>query len=84
MKRLRAAGAVIMVLCASWAFAGHGDAAQLTDASWWWFGNQGPVPAPTPPTIPDGGLYVAGSPDGAKAVAAVRFTLAEDGTPRLS
>jgi hypothetical protein len=58
-------------------FAGHGDAAALSDASWWWFGNQGPAPAPAPPNVPDGGLYVAGAPDSAKALAALRFTLEE-------
>jgi hypothetical protein len=65
------------LLGATWALGGRGGAAELTDWSWWWFGNQGPVPVLGPPTVPEGGLYVAGAPDGAKAIAAVRFGLAE-------
>jgi hypothetical protein len=69
---------VLAVLGSSVALGADGHAAELTDASWWWFGNQGPAPLPAPPTVPDGGLLVAGAADGAKAIAAVRFALAED------
>jgi hypothetical protein len=36
---------------------------------------QAPAAFPAPPTIPDGGLYVANGPDGPKAVSAVEFTI---------
>ena len=85
MRRLRALCAVVALLSASWALGVDGNAAELTDASWWWFGNQGPVPAPAPPTVPAGGLLVAGAADGAKAIAAVRFTLADgEANPTLT
>ena len=77
MRRLRALCAVIALLASSWVLGAEGSAAELTDAGWWWFGNQGPAPLPAPPTVPAGGLLVAGSADGAKAIAAVRFELAE-------
>ena len=85
MRRLRTVSALVALLASSWVFGGTGGAAELTDASWWWFGNQGPVPVPAPPTVPAGGLLVAGSADGAKAVAAVRFTLADgESNPTLT
>ena len=46
---------------------------------WWWKGNGGyPVPVPSPaPTTEEGQLVVAGAPDGATGIAAVRYTLDE-------
>jgi hypothetical protein len=85
VRRLRALCAVVALLASSWVLGADGDAAELTDASWWWFGNQGPAPIPAPPTVPEGGLLVAGAADGAKAIAAVRFSLAEgESNPTLT
>jgi hypothetical protein len=82
---VRALCAVVALVASSWVLGADGDAAELTDASWWWFGNQGPAPLPAPPTVPPGGLLVAGAADGAKAIAAVRFTLAEgESNPTLT
>lgn len=49
-------------------------------------GSPAPVPVvPSPPTVPEGGLMVAGTPEGATAIAALRFELGEDETmPVLS
>ena len=85
MRRLRVLCAVLALGSASVLLGADGNAAELTDASWWWFGNQGPVPVPAPPTVPAGGLLVAGAADGAKAIAAVRFTLADgESNPTLT
>lgn len=58
------------------------DAATLAQTGWWWRVNDGAVPAtiPSPPSVPKGGLYVAGAPDGATAIAALHFDLAEGET----
>ena len=58
---------------------GRADAAQLTKVGWWWKVNDGTVPvtAPAPPTVPSGGLYVAGAPDDALAIAALHFELGD-------
>jgi hypothetical protein len=60
--------------------AGSADATTLTQAGWWWRVNDPALPAtvPAPPTVPEGGLMVAGSIDGATAIAALHFDL-EDG-----
>jgi hypothetical protein len=43
---------------------------------WWWFAQPpgSPLSVPTPPFVPDEGLYVASNPTGAEAIAALRFT----------
>lgn len=80
MKVARTVIAVVVLVAGWWAAGGRGEAAELNDASWWWRGNTGPAPLPRPPTVPEGGLLVAGAPDGATAVAAVRYTLADGET----
>lgn len=48
---------------------------------WWWRVQDLPVPVPVPPpTTEEGQLMVADAPDGALAIAALRFTLAEGET----
>jgi hypothetical protein len=70
---MRRAGVVAVVLGAVLlAFAGRVGAATLGGTGWWWR-----LPAAAPSSEP-GGLVVAGAPDGATAIAAVRFQL-EDG-----
>src|SRR5688572_4722955 len=54
-------------------------AAELVDAGWWWrLQADGRAPIPAPPNVPPGGLMVQGAPDGASAVAAVRFAVPPD------
>ena len=77
MRILRAACAAAVVLSAWCLAGGRGAAADLNEVSWWWRGNAGPAAVPAPPTVPPGGLLVAGAPDGATAIAAVRYTLAK-------
>jgi len=61
-----------------------GAAASLQGQGWWWRLQPGGTPVPLPnPNVPDNGLLVEGAPDdpstpdpdGASAIAAVRFTL---------
>ena len=60
------------------------SAAELGGSGWWWRATDVNDGAPKPPNVPDGGLYVAGTPDGASAIAAVRFTLDEfEKSPKL-
>ena len=61
-------------------------AAPPSAAGWWWRAQTGLVAAvPPPPNVPAGGLMVAGAPDGATAVSALRFELAEgEGSPVLT
>jgi hypothetical protein len=56
------------------------QATTLTQAGWWWRANDGELPAtlPAPPNVPEGGLMVAGAPDGATAIAALHFDLSAD------
>lgn len=81
MRRLRQAlGAALVATAAVVGLVPAGaDAATLAQAGWWWRVNDGALPAtiPAPPTVPEGGLYVAGAPDGATAIAALHFDLAE-------
>ena len=76
MRVLRVACAAAVLLSAWCLAGGRGSTADLHEVSWWWRGNTGPAPVPPPPTVPQGGLLVAGAPDGATAIAAVRYTLA--------
>jgi hypothetical protein len=76
MRLMRLTFALALLTTGWWIGGGQGSAAQLTDASWWWRGNMGPAPLPAPATVPADGLYVAGTPDGASAIAAVRYQLA--------
>src|SRR5439155_14512834 len=58
-------------------------AADLRAAGWWWQVKSGALAAAplTSPDVPDGGLLVAGAPDGATAIAALRYTLDASETP---
>ena len=84
MRRLRLAlGAGLIASAAVVGLLPSGaGAATLAQAGWWWRVNDGALPAtvPAPPNVPEGGLYVAGAPDGATAIAALHFDLAEGET----
>lgn len=84
MRRVRLAlGAALVATAAVVGLLPSGaDAATLAQVGWWWRVNDGALPAtiPAPPSVPKGGLYVAGAPDGATAIAALHFDLAEDET----
>jgi hypothetical protein len=56
------------------------DAASLAKSGWWFRpqGTAGVVVLPPPPGVPEGGLMVSGTPEGATAIAAVRFETTED------
>ena len=88
MKRLRAIiGAAMLLGAAALALVPNpADAATLTQAGWWWRVNDALIPATIPqPLVPEGGLMVAGAPDGATAIAALHFDLTEDeGSPVLT
>lgn len=53
---------------------------EAPDAVGWWWKAQavGLVPVPSPPTVPAGGLYVAGDPSGPFAVSAIRVFIPAD------
>lgn len=77
----RAAGLALLTAAVSiLALPGGADATELTQVGWWWRVEDGSLPAtlPAPPTVPEGGLMVAGAPDGATAIAALHFELADD------
>ena len=81
MRRIRATlGAALLVGAAVTALLpSSAAAATLTQSGWWWRVNDGalPVSLPSPPNVPEGGLMVAGAPDGATAIAALHFDLSE-------
>ena len=83
-RRARAAtgGAMLIVAALCLVLPGKADAAILTKAGWWWRVNDGslPVPVPAPPTVPEGGLMIAGAPDGATAIAALHFDVNDNET----
>lgn len=57
----------------------HAGAEAPSATGWWWAGNISGLPVqPPPPEVPEGGLYVAGGPNGASGVSALRFQLSED------
>lgn len=56
-------------------------AAELDRRGWWWRPQTGVIDVPPPPGTPDGGLVVSRGPDGATAVAAVRYALRAGETP---
>lgn len=89
MKRvLRAVlGGCLLVGAALLTLASSAQATTLTQAGWWWRVNDAVLPATVPayPTVPEGGLMVAGAPDGATAIAALHFELdADEGSPVLT
>lgn len=86
MTRLRTAGAVLVLAVTIGALPTTAAAATLTQAGWWWRVNDALVPATIPaPTVPEGGLMVSGAPDGATAIAALHFEVAEgEGSPVLT
>jgi hypothetical protein len=65
----------------------YASAASLDAAGWWWRPQTSalPVPLPAPPTVAKGQLLVEGQPQGANAVAALRFNLGDgEGSPVLT
>jgi hypothetical protein len=63
------------------------SAASLDAAGWWWRPQTSalPVPLPPPPNVAKGQLLVEGLPQGANAIAALRFTLGDgEGSPVLT
>jgi hypothetical protein len=88
MKPIRAAlgGALVAAAAAVVLVPSGADAATLAQSGWWWRVNDSlPAPPPAPPNVPEGGLMVAGAPDGATAIAALHFDLAEgEGSPLLT
>lgn len=82
-RRRAAAGGVLLAGAALLlALPGRAEAAGLAKAGWWWRVNDGSLPVtPPPPTnVPEGGLLVAGAPDGATAIAALHFDVADNET----
>ncbi len=88
MRPARASfGAALLLAAAAVALVpAHADAATLTQAGWWWRVNDAVLPATVPaPLVPEGGLMVAGAPDGATAIAALHFDVDEgEGSPVLT
>lgn len=84
MRRWRAITGAVLIASGLTLGSGAGlaDATTLTQAGWWWRVNDPALPAtvPAPPTVPEGGLMVAGSIDGATAIAALHFDLDEGET----
>lgn len=76
MRVVRLLAAGCLVSAALWAANAPAGAAELETYSWWFRGNMGPAPLPPPPTVPEGGILIGGAPDGATAIAAVRYILA--------
>lgn len=76
MRRLRrfALAFVLAVVCVSSGSPAPGGADPPDAAGWWWKAQAtGLVAVPAPPTVPPGGLYVAGDPTGPFGVSAVRL-----------
>jgi hypothetical protein len=89
MRRVRSALGVTLLLGATLLglAPSSAQATALTQTGWWWRVNDPLVPAtvPAPPTVPEGGLMVAGAPDGATAIAALHFDVdADQGSPVLT
>lgn len=81
MRRLRyrtALGLLVVLL----ALPATSSAATYETHGWWWRAQTGLLGAelPPPPDVPEDGLLVERGPDGATAVAAVRFGLSEGET----
>ena len=81
----RARRRTLLAAAALLAFAGTGAApvrsADAGGTGWWWRTQTGVgAPLPSPPVVPPGGLMVSGAPDGANAVAALRWSLDADET----
>lgn len=72
--------AVLGVLAALvWAAApAEGGGSELDGAGWWWRAQTGLVEAPPPPSVPEDGLMVGNGPDGATAIAGVRYELEDE------
>lgn len=83
-RRVRATAGVVLLVGAALLLMlpGQADAAGLAKAGWWWRVNDGslPVAPPAPATVPEGGLMVAGGPDGATAIAALHFDVGDNET----
>ena len=84
MRRLLRLVAAFLLVVGSLliALGAPASAGDLADSGWWYVR---PGLSGQPPTVPEGGLYVAGAPDGAVAIAGVRYTVSEDETePKLT
>ncbi|MGH9273820.1 MAG: hypothetical protein ACRDZU_04150 [Acidimicrobiales bacterium] len=89
MRRFRAVigSAMLLGAAALGLVPDPAEAATLTQAGWWWRVNDPLIPEtiPASPLVPEGGLMVAGAPDGATAIAALHFELGDDeGSPVLT
>ena len=84
MRRALRVVASVLLVCGTVliGFGAPAGAAELADSGWWYVR---PGLSGQPPNVPEGGLYLAGTPDGAISVAALRFTVGEDETePELT
>jgi hypothetical protein len=78
MRRLR----LLLLVAAAGLVTLPAHAATLDAVGWWWRAQTGLlVDVPPPPNAPEGGLVVSAGPDGATAVAALRFGLGPDDQP---
>lgn len=60
-------------------------AAETVATGWWWrLQGTGGISLPRPPTVPEGGLLVGSSPEGATAISALRFRMDEELPAELS
>ncbi|HUF33862.1 MAG TPA: hypothetical protein VMN58_11720 [Acidimicrobiales bacterium] len=62
--------------------AAPAGAAELEQSGWWFRGSVGVVPV-QPPSVPEGGLLVAGTSSGPLAISALRYTLGDDETTAM-
>lgn len=87
MTRLRWAIALMVVGGALFAGTPSVGAATVEATGWWWRPQTSALPSklPPPPGVAAGQLLVQGQPEGATAVAAIRFKLGEtEGSPVLT
>lgn len=84
MRALRIAAA-LGVVAGTLSFATPAAAAGAPEVGWWWKAQSGVLTSVPAPHVEDGQFAVAGAPDGATAIAALRWELAEDeGAPKLT
>lgn len=77
-RRAAAACVVVASVLLLWPAALPADPPDA--AGWWWKPQVTPlVPVPKPPTVPDGGLFVAADPSGPFGVSAVRYVAPKGG-----
>lgn len=79
-KRLLGAAIALTGIAASLVVGGGAaDAATLSKSGWWFRpqGTAGVLVLPAPPGVPEGGLMVSGTHEGATAISAVRYEMME-------